>query len=337
MSKRKFKWDAWDYDCEGESMKKNDIIKFGKYDWRVLKVKKGEALIISEKVIEKRAFDEDGSTNKWKDCSLNDYLNGEFLDQFTHGEKARIAKKGVFLLSVNQTKKYFENEASMTAKDASGVTCWWWLRSPGGNNRIAAAHVHPGGSLGMRGGNVDWSGGGVRPALWLKLNEPAAPMKDWVKCTVCERWATDEITITKVKCDLSWVSTAHSASSLYDEEQVKSRVEKMRADEAESDRDNWKAKAESETKRADKWERRYGDTASHLDEVLDDNKECIELIKEKAAELQADRDHWKTRAAALENAVRGECAYCTHTEYDEWCESSANWKFAQERFMEKEE
>ncbi|GAA0751158.1 DUF6273 domain-containing protein [Clostridium sartagoforme] len=52
---------------------------------------------------------------------------------------------------------------------------WWWLRSPGRINRVAAyVHGNPGGCVGINGNSVFFRSfgaerdGGVRPALWLK-------------------------------------------------------------------------------------------------------------------------------------------------------------------------
>jgi hypothetical protein len=51
---------------------------------------------------------------------------------------------------------------------------WWWLRSPGRINR-AAVYIHGDGNVGINGNSVYFQSfgaerdGGVRPALWLKL------------------------------------------------------------------------------------------------------------------------------------------------------------------------
>lgn len=61
-----------------------------------------------------------------------------------------------------------------------GYVWWWWLRSPGRNN-IKAVYIHGDGNIGIQGNNIfkgnvggpfrNGDGqGGVRPALWIKLN-----------------------------------------------------------------------------------------------------------------------------------------------------------------------
>jgi hypothetical protein len=82
----------------------------------------------------------------------------------------------------NRTKKqkyWFqckdENNSKRLAK-FRGYDYWWWLRSPGRINRVAAyVHGNPGGCVGINGNSVFFPrfgperDGGVRPALWLKL------------------------------------------------------------------------------------------------------------------------------------------------------------------------
>lgn len=68
-----------------------------------------------------------------------------------------------------------ENNSKRIAK-FMGYDYWWWLRSPGRSNRVAAyVHGKPGGCVGINGNSVFFRSfgperdGGVRPALWLSL------------------------------------------------------------------------------------------------------------------------------------------------------------------------
>lgn len=68
-----------------------------------------------------------------------------------------------------------ENNSKRIAK-FKGHDYWWWLRSPGRIGRVAAyIHGNPGGCVGINGNSVFFQNfgperdGGVRPALWLKL------------------------------------------------------------------------------------------------------------------------------------------------------------------------
>ena len=311
-------------------MKKNDIIKFGKYDWRVLKVKKDRVLIISMHVLENRAFDQ--ITNKWKKCSLKDYLNGEFLSQFSQDEQNRIADKGVFLLGIERVKKCFDDPADRIAKNRDGEPSWWRFWSPG-DTSFSAAHAYTDGPLSMYGCYVDWVDGGIRPALWLK-HEAEKTFKMFADDAEGECFNEDEFeafvvnilgrynnsnnmyycsevmkeVVDEVSTKFFEAFEADEENSLLDEtiyaEDKTIELIAEKAVDMQIDSDYWKAKAEAESKRADKWERRYTETSEHLDEVLTGNHVFLDAIREKVAELQADRDHWKARAEKAEDEIK---------------------------------
>jgi hypothetical protein len=189
-----------------------DIIRFGGYDWRVLDIQDGKALILSDKILTKRVYHMSSDSRiTWAESEMREYLNSEFIDDiFTSKEKARIAEvslenKGnqwfemdddiqtvdkVFLLSIEEVVRYFGDSGKLSnrpgdatyiddmynsariAYTTDGTASMWWLRSPGATairrDTIVshAAHVGPGGGLGITGFEFDYSGG-VRPALWL--------------------------------------------------------------------------------------------------------------------------------------------------------------------------
>ena len=184
------------------------IHKFGKYDWRVLDVQNGQALLISKDVTHvNKPYNVDFSDVTWENCTLRKWLNSDFLSEFSSQEQAQIClstipnednqwykTKGgnrttdrIFLLSLSEVVRYFgdsgqlENQPSGTywindqynnerAAKFNNKQTWWWLRSPG-NGSDDAASVSYGGNVSVFGNDVDDSGdrGGVRPALWLNL------------------------------------------------------------------------------------------------------------------------------------------------------------------------
>ena len=106
----------------------NKIISFGGYDWRVLDVQDGQALLLSDKVIEKKRYHSSLTTTTWADCELREYLNGSFYGSLgedrvrivetkisnpkniwvgTTGENKTRDK--IFLLSLEEVDKYFGN------------------------------------------------------------------------------------------------------------------------------------------------------------------------------------------------------------------------------------
>jgi transcriptional regulator with XRE-family HTH domain len=71
-------------------IKEGAIISFGKHHWRVLKVDGNSALIITESVIEQRAYHEEFVEITWEHCDLRKYLNKQFYDAFDPSDRMRI-------------------------------------------------------------------------------------------------------------------------------------------------------------------------------------------------------------------------------------------------------
>jgi hypothetical protein len=69
-----------------------DTMRFGQYDWRVLDVQGGKALLLSEDIIEERAYNEELKDVTWETCTLREYLNGAFYNTFTLADRQRIVK-----------------------------------------------------------------------------------------------------------------------------------------------------------------------------------------------------------------------------------------------------
>jgi hypothetical protein len=192
-------------------MIKEDIVTFGNYRWRVLDINEGKALVITEEIIELRWYNNDFVEITWAECELRSYLNSEFRDTFNRDEKAKIIAvtnsnlnnqwfkteggidtlDSIFLLSLEEVCEYFgdskehllnkgkqkwliddENNRKRQAKYGSEYH-WWRLRSPGYYGRTSAS-VNSNGNVYVRGNGVygkPRDGGGVRPALWLKLED----------------------------------------------------------------------------------------------------------------------------------------------------------------------
>ena len=184
------------------------IISFGGYDWRVLDVQDGRALLLSEYIIEHRAYHNRSEAVTWETSTLRHYLNNQFFNSFNESDRARIAETRVlnnnnpwrgthggndtndriFLLSIEEVVRYFGDSGELRnregewsewaiydrynfariARTRNGEASWWWLRSPGLDSYCAAG-VNSGGILDFRGLHVVYGSGGVRPALWLNL------------------------------------------------------------------------------------------------------------------------------------------------------------------------
>lgn len=186
---------------------RGEVICFGQYDWRALEVRGSKVLILSDRIIENKPYSETWADVTWETCSLRQYLNGAFLDNFSSQEQAHIASTRVttnnnpwygtaggntttdkvFLLSVEEVVEYFGdsgqiihrpkknaywiddkyNETRIALNDSNGAS-WWWLRSPGLFG-FNVVSVSPDGWLSIDGHNVDNYGSGVRPCLWLNI------------------------------------------------------------------------------------------------------------------------------------------------------------------------
>ena len=182
-------------------------IKFkrGIYGRRVLEVKDGKALIITEKLIDCIKYNHKYEAVTWKTCTLRNWMNNDFYDAaFSRDEKARIAtltvktpdnprygidggkstKDKVFALSIDEADRYIKNDndrmstmtqyskkrgiysrSNHTLPNGDESGCWW-LRSPGLNS-CNAAYVNLGGDIHYKWDRVGFYNIGVRPVVWI--------------------------------------------------------------------------------------------------------------------------------------------------------------------------
>ena len=195
-----------DNDVKEDDSKKFDVIEFGGHNWLVLEIKDGKALILSEKELGTGRYHSQSVAVAWESSAIRKYLNTEFLQSFSPTDRNRIADTKVvtnnnpwydthggnattdkiFLLSLEEVVQYFGDSGKLKngsgqehyftdqysqlriAYDKNGMDSWWWLRSPG-SRAIFAAYVHGDSDVYVCGFRVHDYGGGVRPALWLKL------------------------------------------------------------------------------------------------------------------------------------------------------------------------
>jgi len=170
------------YEC-----KVGDIVQFGPYEWRILEIRENNFLLITEDILTSRPFysNPNGGVYTWEDCELRQWLNDEFLEMFSSEEivkiiEARIinsndpsgnddTKDRVFLLSFDEVKEYFPNNTRRRARysEFNNERYKWILRTPG----LISGYLHCVDEDGKVGSSLTLgiSGGGVRPALWLRL------------------------------------------------------------------------------------------------------------------------------------------------------------------------
>jgi len=104
-------------------------IPFGAYEWRVLAQEDDKALLITENIIDLRAYNNSDDAVTWANCSLREYLSEEFFNSFSADEQAQIVENldvnryegndiydKVFILSIDEAERYFKDNADRDAK-----------------------------------------------------------------------------------------------------------------------------------------------------------------------------------------------------------------------------
>lgn len=184
-------------------------------EWIVIaRDRDNHALLLSRYCLDALPYNEDGGDVTWEDSSIRAWLNGEFLESAFGGDpngfictaecKTKDGRSGtdggenttdrIFLLAVDEVTQYFPADTSRRApvteyakeqgaeydKNGNG---WWWLRTPGKTQDMAAG-VHTAGGVNYDGRDVDRTDLCIRPALWLDLDMVTAYFSDSTKKTV---------------------------------------------------------------------------------------------------------------------------------------------------------
>lgn len=167
--------------------------------WRVLSVKEGKALLITERGIDCKRYHGKKCPVTWQTSSLRAWLNGEFLQSaFSEEEAKRIVlttvspdqnpqyatdpgaatQDKVFLLSAVEAESYFACDSDRAARPTmyaedngaycSDGNCYWLLRTPGKESKFVC-YVTDDGSISLFGDSVCSGGSAIRPAVWVEL------------------------------------------------------------------------------------------------------------------------------------------------------------------------
>ena len=175
---------------------KKCYFKYEPIKWRVIKCENGEALLLSDIVLDKQKYNKRLKKVTWEKSTLRKWLNKKFMNRAfssseqeairttkvinednyyykTDGENDTLDK--IYLLSLSETdeeKEYgFTDSYGMTIKYSNYADLcdyqYWWLRTPGEKN-ISAAAVDMSGEAYVGGGESDMELG-IRPVLHLNL------------------------------------------------------------------------------------------------------------------------------------------------------------------------
>ncbi len=187
----------------GDTVKLGSYILSGNsspIEWIVLTREDDRALLLSKNVLEAMPYNSERDEVTWEICSLRKWLKNSFYaDAFTPSEQECIllakntndnnpdyrTKGGnvtldkVFLLSAKELKAYSKiicaysavgtehaKESGLRVSESGKL--WWWLRTPGFNNRSAVS-CDTNGNADYNGEGVANNGIGVRPAVWVNI------------------------------------------------------------------------------------------------------------------------------------------------------------------------
>lgn len=147
----------------------NEEIYFGVYKgkpipWKVLETQQDKILLIAQKPIEQRAFNDELKNVTWETSTIRKWLNDDFMSEFSDKQKNRIVEleqtgDDIFLLDKELYNAYAKKMSLVTDSD-------WWLRDKTESGMMfvngANGEVNTVGETVVR-------GMGVRPCVWVTL------------------------------------------------------------------------------------------------------------------------------------------------------------------------
>ncbi|MEV5845474.1 DUF6273 domain-containing protein [Streptomyces sp. NPDC051985] len=173
----------------------NAVVSFGGRDWIVLAKKDDRQLIVAKDDLTAAAYNSayNPTTGQalyttWENSELRSYLNGTFYDTFSADDQSKIISTrigntpntdyktlagsdttdNIFVLSQQEYETYIGTDQSLVSTLNSDGSNWWWLRTPGVDQRYAA-FANSAGFVASYGRLVTNPLGGVRPAMWIKI------------------------------------------------------------------------------------------------------------------------------------------------------------------------
>ena len=154
-------------------------------EWIILDKKDGAVLVVSKYCLFQHTYEATVGEEynvTWENSDVRALLNGDFYENtFSLSEKSYVKATNIsaeenclFLLSVDEAKKYFTSSTSRIAiatkyaNEGRESATIWWLRSTGGYSYNPSG-VSEEGEIRNSGYNHSVKAG-VRPAMWIDLN-----------------------------------------------------------------------------------------------------------------------------------------------------------------------
>ena len=128
--------------------------------WTILDQKDDKMLLISKETIIQMPISNEIEKVDFENSTINEWLNHDFLTEFTKEQLDKIEKKnGIFLLSQKDFEKYEEDTDFSAASD-------WWLSTKSDNGFM---YVKKNGSI-NKNGDMAIRAKGIRPAMWIRID-----------------------------------------------------------------------------------------------------------------------------------------------------------------------
>lgn len=142
-------------------MQIGDQVAFSNYEWRVLDIKNNAALVLTENIIELRAYHNRPGDVTWANSELREYLNGAFLNTFTEEDRLKIIPAtvvnsdhpwfdtnggddtvdNIFLLSIEEVACKYFGDSSANLRIPNGKYKYWFTRKDINNEKRRSTYL----------------------------------------------------------------------------------------------------------------------------------------------------------------------------------------------------
>ncbi len=150
----------------------DDVLYYGTYNgnpiaWQVVKNENNRMLLIAKDSVCELPYNDEIKDVKWNECSLNDWLNNDFIKSFSDDQQAKIISQEI---DGNECKTFILKESdikNIKNKNVLASNQDWWLLTKA-TESAKAMFVSQNGELNKDGETIVRAKG-VRPCIWIEL------------------------------------------------------------------------------------------------------------------------------------------------------------------------
>ena len=137
------------------------IIVFGDYQWKILDIKDGKMLILTDEIIEQRDYHDKKENITWEHSEIRNFLNNDFFERFSASDKERILTTlnknadnpwytscggrdtvdRVFLLSLDEVVRLYFGDSSRLLDNPKKNQRYWFDRKDENNIKRRALFI----------------------------------------------------------------------------------------------------------------------------------------------------------------------------------------------------